>query len=60
MKLVQVSNSLELEDAKLISELKIQNDEVVGLCYRKEGAEGVCACTALAPLSLPLGAAAHT
>ena len=42
MKLVLISTGVELEDAKLISDLKVQNDDVVGLCYRKEGTEGGC------------------
>jgi hypothetical protein len=41
MKLVLVSTGVELDDAKLLSDLKVQNDDVVGLCYKKEAVEGM-------------------
>ena len=40
MKLVRLSNGLDMDDAKHLSDLKIENDEVVALCYKKDSAEG--------------------
>lgn len=40
MKLVAQSSGAELEDAKTLNDLQIQDSEVVGLCYKVEGAEG--------------------
>ena len=40
MKLVLTSNQVELEDAKRLADLKVQNDDVIALCYRKQSTEG--------------------
>lgn len=40
MKLVLMSNQVELEDAKRLADLKVQNDDIIALCYRKQSAEG--------------------
>jgi hypothetical protein len=36
MKLVLISKNLELEDARRLADLKVQNDDVLGLCYKKD------------------------
>ena len=44
MRLVLVSSHTELEDAKPLAELKVQNDDVLGLCFRQAGAAGARCC----------------
>eukprot|EP00892_Ulva_mutabilis_P006493 jgi/Ulvmu1/4215/UM019_0194.1 len=36
MKLVNVGNGQDFDDAKTLKDLHIQNDDVLGLCLRKE------------------------
>jgi hypothetical protein len=36
MKLVLISKNVELEDARRLADLKVQNDDVLGLCYKKD------------------------
>lgn len=40
MKLILVKNGIELDDAKLLSDLQVQNDDEVGLCFKREDAAG--------------------
>lgn len=44
MKLVLVSSHTELEDAKPLAESKVQNDDVLGLCFRQAGGAGAHCC----------------
>ena len=37
MKLIFVKNGVELDDAKKLSDLHVQNDDKVKLCYKVEG-----------------------
>ena len=41
MKLVHVPTGQELEDSRTLSDLKVQNDEVLGLCFKKETSAGM-------------------
>jgi hypothetical protein len=52
MKLVVKSTGAELEDAKTLSDLKVQNDDVIGLCYRKAAGDGA-PMRLLVPVQLP-------
>lgn len=36
MKLVNIGTGQDLDDAKTLKELHVQNDDVLGLCLRKE------------------------
>lgn len=40
MKLVHVPTGQELEDSRTLSDLKVQNDEVLGLCFKKDTSAG--------------------
>jgi hypothetical protein len=42
MKLVHVSTGQELDDSRSLADLKVQNDEVLGLCFKKETSAGTC------------------
>lgn len=42
MKLVHMTNRTDMDDADTVSGLKVENDDVLGLCYRRENAEGAC------------------
>lgn len=42
MKLVHVLTGQELEDSRSLSDLKVQNDEVLGLCFKKDTSAGMC------------------
>jgi hypothetical protein len=41
MKLIHVSTGQELEDSRSLSDLKVQNDDVFGLCFKKETSAGM-------------------
>ena len=41
MKLVHVLTGQELEDSRSLSDLKVQNDEVLGLCFKKDTSAGM-------------------
>lgn len=36
MKLIKVATGEELDDARTLAEHKVQNDDVLGLCFKKE------------------------
>jgi hypothetical protein len=44
MKLIHVSSGHELEDAKTLLDHKVQNDDIIGLCYKKETSSGARLC----------------
>lgn len=48
MKLVHMSSKLDMDDADTLSGLKVENDDVLCLCYRNTPADG-----------MPLAACAH-
>jgi hypothetical protein len=44
MKLVKVSTGGDLDDARTLADLKIQNDDVLGLCFKTEASGGAPDC----------------